>query len=163
MRPLFWRSIPEVVLVHSAGLTPPSCAYSLAASAVCSQLTAEPSTNAPPPAGGITWLQVTAARRVPVSPGGVPAPVLSDDELEAPQAALAPYTTGLRDADPPPVQELTSCRLEVMVPSPPLLNLPPRSTRSGPKHPPGLAAYLNYFYSNIDGLERKISTMTRRP
>ncbi|PWA15524.1 hypothetical protein CCH79_00014698 [Gambusia affinis] len=115
--------------------------------------------------GGITWLQVTAAWRVPVSPGGVPAPVLSDDELEAPQAALGPsttYTTGLRDAEPP-VQELTSCRLEVMVPSPPLLNLPPRSKRSGSKHSPGLATYLNYFYSNIDGLERKISTMIRRP
>ncbi|KAM4716408.1 G-protein coupled receptor 183-like [Anableps anableps] len=68
--------------------------------------------------GGITWLQVTAARTVPESPGGVPAPVLSGDEQEAPQAALTPsttYTTGrsaLRDADPP-VQELTSCRLEV--------------------------------------------------
>ncbi|MEQ2203076.1 hypothetical protein XENOCAPTIV_024028 [Xenoophorus captivus] len=111
-----------------------------------SQLTADPSCRAPS-AGGRTWLRVTAARRAPVSPGGGPAPVLSDDEQEAPKAALAFYIPGrpaLRDADPP-VQELTSWRLEVMVPSPPLLNLPLRLRRLRSKHLSRLAGYFSYF------------------
>ncbi|MEQ2176067.1 hypothetical protein GOODEAATRI_024280, partial [Goodea atripinnis] len=140
MKPIRMGTRPDTCIFDPSPLSLLPC------SITGSQLTADPSCRAPS-AGGRTWLRVTAARRAPVSPGGGPAPVLSDDEQEAPKAALAFYIPGrpaLRDADPPG-QELTSWRLEVMVPSPPLLNLPLRLRRLGCKHLSRLAGYFSYF------------------